>query len=312
MERLELYEIKPKICKIGVLTLDMVSDTEADEVPGCDPGSIGFKSRRTPQDSVLVINMIDTKNKPPYPHRPPAKAMTIAASFQFDEGVLLCADRLITHGTSNELGSFGSYQEKIWDLTCEGFSLVMTGAGTVAALAAIADKTMESLRSEQAYGDGVYQLPVGMVEVAFQDAIDEVYESIDPQTDNADMILAVDEYVSGMTVVHNMGHIVSKVGTSEVVGIGENSLIGFFRDTLYSPRMTEQEITVFAALLVHAAKTYCPQYCGGATDIKILRRRNRRVISVPIETVDHLEAFFRQRTKDYIRDLLDGAIQSLR
>ena len=36
MERLELYEIKPKICKIGVLTLDMVSDTEADEVPGCD------------------------------------------------------------------------------------------------------------------------------------------------------------------------------------------------------------------------------------------------------------------------------------
>ena len=62
--------------------------------------------------------MVDMQHKPPYPPQPSRKAVTIAASFRFDEGVLLCADRLITHGRPSSPDSFGSYQEKIWEMTC--------------------------------------------------------------------------------------------------------------------------------------------------------------------------------------------------
>ena len=238
--------------------------------------------------------------------------MTIAASFQFDEGVLLCADRLITHGRPSSPDSFGSYQEKIWEMTCRGFSLAVTGAGTIAALKAIADKTMQTLQCEQGPEEEFCQLPVGMVEAALKEAVDEVYEGLDLETDSADVILAVNQYVSGITVTRNTGRIISNVGTSDIVGIGENSLVGFLMNNLYWPRMSQTQITAFAALLVHEAKTYCPQYCGGATDIKILKRGFRGVETVSSSTISHLESFFRERTTNYLNDLLDGAIQALR
>jgi hypothetical protein len=257
--------------------------------------------------------MIDIRHKPPYPPKPTPrrkpKAMTMAASFHFDEGVLLCADRLITHGRPSSPDSFGSYQEKIWEMTCRGFSLAITGAGTTAALKAIADKTMQTLQQEQGPDEEFCQLPAGMIEAALKEAVDEVHEGFDPQTDSADVLLAVNQYVSGITVTRNTGRIISRVGTSDIVGIGENSLIGFLVNNLYRARMNQTQITAFAALLVHEAKTYCPQYCGGQTDIKILKRGFRGVLTVPASTVGVFEIFFHEHAKDHFNNLLHDAIQ---
>ena len=240
--------------------------------------------------------------------------MTIAASFQFDKGVLLCADRLITHGTASESGSFSSYEEKFWEITCPGFSAVVMGAGDVHTLKAVANKTLDTLWQEQGPEEVEYQLPVGMPESALAEAIEEVYSGLsDQQTEGAGVLLAVHEKSTWEPVaLCSSGQIITRCGAFEVLGIGETSLANFLRDTLYRPQMNEEEITTFAALFVHSAKTYCSQYCGGETDIKILKQGSRGIVTVHHERIHSLEAFFRQHTKDYITDLLDGTMQSIR
>src|SRR5271166_3378550 len=68
---------------------------------------------------------IDTRFKPSYPsQRNGAKAVTIAIGFECREGLIVCADRELTHGQRGK-----TYAQKIWYGQHTSLSVVVTGAG---------------------------------------------------------------------------------------------------------------------------------------------------------------------------------------
>src|SRR5450755_3767591 len=78
---------------------------------------------------------LDRHKKPPYPSpaKPPqvkrAKAMTIAAGFQCRDGIVLCADRQMSHGTANDFGSFAHFEKKVYALQSLNIGATLCGSG---------------------------------------------------------------------------------------------------------------------------------------------------------------------------------------
>ncbi len=96
-------------------------------------------------------------------------------------------------------------------------------------------------------------------------------------------------------------------GPIEVIGMGETSLISFLTDTLYHPELTINQGAVLGILLVLAGKTYCPQYCGGSTDVCILKTDFEFCNWLDAKQIESIEAFLRENQKRRLKTLLSEA-----
>ncbi len=87
-------------------------------------------------------------SKPEKPYIPPqrGKAVTIAVSIRCEHGVILCADRLMTHGGPDKLGSFAHYEPKVFADEGRYFAAAVTGAGATFELRAFAQSFLKSAR----------------------------------------------------------------------------------------------------------------------------------------------------------------------
>jgi hypothetical protein len=237
--------------------------------------------------------------------------MTMAVSLQFDGGVILCADRLMTHGNAAVQPAFASYRRKIWAYDERGFSMIVTGAGDAHVIKSIGDELHDQLVSAQGPEEELYQFPssidgkVWTVKGAFESVLETILTRI-PTTEGANVLIAVNQYISGVSVFRNDGFIVNTAKPIEPVGIGETSLVSFLTDGLYSESLSYSEAVSLGTLIMFAAKTYCPQYCGGPTDICSFRPKERKAFEEPRETIDALEESFRE-TGSELKPLLTRA-----
>jgi hypothetical protein len=234
--------------------------------------------------------------------------MTIAASFQFKGGVALCADRLFTHGEATVgQAAFASYEKKVWQRRESGFSIVITGSGTQNTIEHLAGRIIERLVMEQGPMEELYQFPSGVTSKQLVTTeLETAFQTI-PQSDGADLLIAVNDYHRGLAVLHTSNSVVSVAKPREVIGIGENSLVRFLIHDTYSEAMSYESAVALSALVVYAAKLYCPQYCGGLTDIYALRTAERKVFEVPRDQIDALELFFETAFPLQLNSLLSEA-----
>ena len=93
-------------------------------------------------------------------------------------------------------------------------------------------------------------------------------------------------------MLHTSNSVVTVAKPCEVIGIGENSLVRFLIRDSYNEAMSYESAVALSALVVYAAKLYCPQYCGGLTDIYALRTAEREVFEVLRDQIEALELFF--------------------
>jgi len=260
----------------------------------------------------IPINPIDIYREPPYPPKPTPrrrpKAVTIAASFQFKGGIVLCADRMITHGEATVgQAAFASYEKKIWARRERGFSVIITGTGTGTTIKHLKDRIIDRLVVEQGPAEELYQFPsdVNPKQIVMEELADAF--QVIPPTDGADLLIAVNDYHRGLTALHTSDSIMNTAKPAEALGLGENSLIGFLLDNSYSELLAYAKAVSLGALVVYTAKSYCPQYCGGLTDIYALRTEDRTVFEVPRNRIDDLELFFKTAIPLQLDSLLSEA-----
>ena len=194
--------------------------------------------------------------KQPKPYIRP-KIMTIAASFICKDGYVLCADRLMSHGTAGEMGSFASYEQKVFFTGYEDDSqtaAILCGSGM--------DGTLLHPISETLFRN-LGQYDEEKVPATLERTLNDYTERLGRRPE---LQLLLFESTHG-GLIKSDGLIVSAARSVEILGIGETSLVRFFTDMFPPSEMHIKEAVVLAALVVWAAKEYCPQYCGGQTDI---------------------------------------------
>lgn len=283
---------------------------QSDRLPG-HAGNYPPKRVYNPQVSELFNPALDIPHNRPYP-RPPkpypikrVSRMTMAASVRFADGVLVCADRMMTKGQTSE-AMFASYQRKLEHIEGKAFDAIMVGSGDDDVIRAVIDETTNLLpRAQQRY-ETEYFLPSEEIKRQFDVALSEVYEKASP-SQGANLILAVHTIDKQIRTFRSEGKIASAAKPLEIMGIGENSLISFLRDSLYAETMSYEEAVGFAALIVFAAKKYCPQYVGGETDIMALRVGSQSILEPKKEKISAIEELFKEQMFGQFVELLAKA-----
>ena len=119
------------------------------------------------------------------------------------------------------------------------------------------------------------------------------------------MVVAVTQVGVAPKNFRSDGVLVQDAKPVEILGIGENSLVRFLTDTLYRPELNLRHGTALAALTLQAAKTYCPQYCNGETDISCAPKGKEYCYDVSKEEIIDMEDIM----KLSVRNRLDEALQ---
>jgi len=249
---------------------------------------------------------VDLLSKPPQkPHNPPkrkeVRALTIAAGFACDWGYVLCADRQMSHGTSGEIGSFASYEEKVfqtWD--DDPNQAALCGAGNDGYLL---HPFSEALFANLAKPQG--ETTQSIFESTLNAFAEKLNRPPDMQTLLADSTL-------GPGLLKSDGLIVSPARPIEILGIGETSLVRYLTDTLHSRTMDLHHGVAMAAFVVCAAKKYCPQYCGGQTDIVAISIWDGTSIRFDENQIQTLEDTFMKEGEKSLFHLLDVAAATLK
>jgi 20S proteasome alpha/beta subunit len=228
-----------------------------------------------------------------------ARAVTIAASIRFKNGVVLCADSLMTHGRANESGSFAHYEHKVFAENGRYFAAGVTGAGTTFELRTLADSLLKKARQEES--EDASTLP-------------DMASILDGELENLaaklgfppELELLVAEIVppSKVRVFRTQGVVVREAGPVEVLGIGETSLISYLKDTLYTREFTEKQACALGVFFVYAGKTYCPQYCGGPTRVCVLQTEYPLYKWLSTQEIAGMESVLRNKARAHLKDLL--------
>lgn len=237
------------------------------------------------------------------------KAVTIAVAVQCPKGVVLGADSLMSHGTAADIGSFAHYETKVHSTNGNYFAAALTGAASDA----------EQLRSFAGY----FLPALRAAETEDAESIPNVKQILESELNNfATLVNAAPEIsllVAGITspfyqpeLFRTTGLVVRSAGPVEVVGIGETSLIQYAIDSIYQPDMSLRQAQVLTAFLVYAGKRFCPQYCGGKTDIHFLKREYPLWDCLTEWEITTLEKFFRNNEKRTLRQFVDQAIDLLK
>ncbi len=248
--------------------------------------------------SVAALSKLPNQSPRPYiqPASRKAKAMTIAAAFQCVDGYVLCADTLMSHGTAGEVGSFASYKQKAFcTFEDDERKAAVCGAGDSFLLHSFAEKLFSDLRKKK--NESVEDV----IEQTLQDFANKI-----GTTPNLQLLIASME--SGAGLFKTDGLLVTPAGPVEVFGLGENSLVQFLIDNLHNANSNGMaETVVLATFIAAAAKRYCPQYCGGKTDVITFSMWKNEPLLVEARIVEEIEQLFFEGGKQRFKDLMQTA-----
>jgi len=216
--------------------------------------------------------------------------MTMAGSLHFNGGVVVFADQLISKGQTNE-ARFASYKCKLRYTEIYGvYSAIMVGAGDDHVISAVIDDTFQNLARNLTEHGEKYVLPPDTPKIVLEEALNEVYEKITP-SEGATLLLALHVRDAAIRTFRADDKVVHRSNPLDIIGIGENSLMSFISDHLYGDVLDYKEAVSLAILLAYEAKKYCPQYCGGLTDVAVLRTTEPPIMVVPEREVREVENF---------------------
>lgn len=236
----------------------------------------------------------------PVPHR--AKAMTMAAAFECQDGYVLCADRLMTHGKHTEFGSFAHYEKKVFVLNDIDFAIAMCGSGDTLIMRAVANSVIGKLKDENNRPTLVS---------AFEETLSETTAKLGLAPDTSFILTSVTESGEAQSLRAD-GLLVQRSSEVEILGIGETSLVRYLIDSAYTFDMSLNELSALAAFIVYAAKKYCPQYCNGQTDVCVLPRKFMwDKIPMSEEKINELESFFAAKMPEQIKKIVQEAADKL-
>jgi hypothetical protein len=230
--------------------------------------------------------------------------MTIAASFRCFEGVVMCADRLISHGRADQGPSFGHFESKIWHESGTGdgthYAALIAASGDFPTAKVVADGVLRFAEEMHTNLSATYP----DVKLALQKELDDVYARA-VSNDDLSLLVAVQESPHTFDVLRSDNLRVNVTNSVELVGIGENSLARFLTDNLFSELMSLEEAAILGALVIYQAKKYCSQYCGGRTDVWALNEIGE-IQGLSEDEIDSLEALFAKQSHNLLGILTKG------
>jgi 20S proteasome alpha/beta subunit len=231
-----------------------------------------------------------------------AKAVTLAASIQYKGGVVLCADSLMTHGTSDESGSFAHYERKVFADDGKYFAAGVTGTGMTFELRAFAESFLKRARQQESEDASTVPDIASILDNELESLASKL--GAPPQLD---LLVAEISPPRTVRVFRTQGLVVRPARPVEVVGIGETSLISYLTDTLYSHELTVNQASALGVFFVYAGKKYCPQYCGGATNVCVLRTEYPLYRWLNADEIMNVESILRDKGRLHLKDLLSEA-----
>src|ERR1700691_1876732 len=96
--------------------------------------------------SVTAIPKLPYRPAKPYiPSVKRARAMTIAAAFECNDGFVFCADRLMTHGQACDFDSFAHYGKKVFPRDDIDFGAAVCGSGDSLLISAVSEEIIKHL-----------------------------------------------------------------------------------------------------------------------------------------------------------------------
>jgi hypothetical protein len=237
--------------------------------------------------------------------------MTIAAGFECDQGIVLCADRLISHGKATDFGSFAHYEKKMFGLEGRNFTAAVCGAGDATLIRPIAESFLTRINYPL---DEKNQPETETFESALENTLNDFGGKINAIPDLSLLVACSGEEQGDSRFMRSDGLVVYPAKSVEILGIGETSLVRYLVDTIYKPDMPLKHLTVLAVLIIAVAKKYCPQYCGGQTDIYMMKKPYDILdtLSLSEHKITKIEQIFANKTPERLLGLIhEIAEQSL-
>ncbi len=241
------------------------------------------------------------KPKPERPQR--GKTVTISASVMVADGVIMCADRMVSHG------DFAHYDLKLFGVRGDNFAAIGTGAGDYDAITSITEGFLHSIVSAKG------NTQMDDIPRKLEDFLAEKLRNVSDPHVWLLFAFMKDDGIYDVWSSYNctVRHVSPSV--PEVIGIGDNSLIRYLADSLYHLSLTLKQGIALAVYIVWAAKKYCPAYCGGPTDIWVLGKQTASSIAlwkvVPASTILALEEILQRGGAECLKNTLNLAAQSI-
>jgi hypothetical protein len=143
--------------------------------------------------------------------------MTIAASFRTFDGVVMCADRLISHGRADQFPSFGHFESKIWHSYINSkenhYKALIAASGDFSTAKVIADNVIRIADETPDNLQGNYPSARSLL----QAELDEVYGRALPNED-VSLLVAIQESAGVFNVLRSDNLRVNVANDVELVG----------------------------------------------------------------------------------------------
>lgn len=233
--------------------------------------------------------------------------MAIGVAIKCNDGLVLGADTLIAHGRPSETGSPVQYETKTHGTDGKYFSASMVGTGDSYHYRSLALSVMQKLNAGES--EDAERLPDtrSILEIA----LTELASGINSMPDIVTLVGSVKHLHKQIDLFKTHDLIVDMALPIEVIGIGKESLVSYLKERLYRPNLSLRKAVALAAYIILVAKEYCPQYCGGPTDIEILKTEYPLRVSPSRQKIEQLEEAFAIGGKRRLRALLEEASQLL-
>jgi hypothetical protein len=248
------------------------------------------------------------QDNPPKPKR--ITSMTLAAAFENKEGVVFCADQQMSHGGVAEPGSFAHYETKVFSASSFLFwATAMCGSGNDAGLIRTFSQDFFKRLGQEEDEDG--SLYLGCLRPAVEEILNDLSTKLNA-IPSLQLLIGLTAPDHGVVFLKSDGLIVSKAGPVEVLGIGEQSLVRFLIDRAQPSKLNMRQAAVLACAVVWAGKEYCPQYCGGLTDVCLLYAGHKEEEWLERDEITEIERIFKENSSaDFLR-LLDQASKAIK
>jgi len=233
---------------------------------------------------------------------PKGKPLTIAASFQIADGIVFCADRMMSYEQS------AYYELKLFNARGSNFSAVAVAAS---------DDMITAKSVIRGFFDGVVgghtNFHAENLQNALEGCLKVKLESV--QDPNMFLIMAFMRDEGDYYVLSSHNTSVNQASPCEIVGIGDVSLVRYITDSLYRVGLTLKQGVALAAYVIWAAKKYCPMYCGGDTDIWVLSKSTPQSSAlwriIPQAAIRRAEELIESHRKEHLENFLSFICRSI-
>jgi 20S proteasome alpha/beta subunit len=227
--------------------------------------------------------------------------MTIAVAVTYEYGIVLCSDRLITHG-----GMFSHYEKKAVSFaTARDCSVAICGTTDDYD---VMRSVVQGIADRFKFDPELDEKPI------LRDVLDQelarMYSKPLVNSPTLELLVAETNTVGldcDFKLYKTSGPHVMSANPFDCVGIGDTSLVRYISDNLYDPRISAQNAIALGIYLVQMAKRYMPQYVGGQTDVFDITGGN--CIQINEKEIKSVEDQLDKHAKSCLGKLLERASQ---